>query len=99
VVFAGGNDPVELGLVDSLNRPGGNLTGVTNLNIGLAPKRLQIIRELVPTTTAVAARINPTNPSGEAITQELQSTAHELGFALQVLQAAMMSKLMQPSRH
>jgi putative tryptophan/tyrosine transport system substrate-binding protein len=61
---------VTLGLVASLNRPGGNLTGVTNLNIELGPKRLQLLYELMPTVTAVNVLINQTNPSAESIERE-----------------------------
>ena len=62
IVFAVAVDPVELGLVASLNRPGGNLTGVTNLNVEVGPKRLELLHELVPTATIIAVLVNPTNP-------------------------------------
>jgi putative ABC transport system substrate-binding protein len=63
IAFAVAVDPVEVGLVASLNRPGGNLTGVTGLNVELGPKRLELIRELIPTATFIAVLINPTSPS------------------------------------
>ena len=85
VVFSAGSDPVKRGLVASLHRPGGNLTGVTNLNIELGPKRLQMLHELVPATTSVAALINPTNPSVETITRDLQSAARDFGLEMQIL--------------
>ena len=88
VVFGGGNDPVKLGLVASLNRPGGNLTGVINLNIELGSKRLQLLRELVPAATAMTALVNPTNPSAATITNDLQSAARDLGLRLDVLHAS-----------
>jgi putative ABC transport system substrate-binding protein len=88
VVFSGGNDPVKLGLVASLNRPGGNLTGVINLNIELASKRLQLLHELVPAATAMTALVNPTNPSSATITHDLQSAARDLGLRLDILHAS-----------
>jgi len=88
IVFAGGNDPVKLGLISSLNRPGGNLTGATNLNIELGAKRLQMLRELVPTATSVTALVNPTNPSAETIARDLKSTADEFGLQFNVLHAS-----------
>src|SRR4029453_10161463 len=63
IVFGIGADPVEVGLVASLNRPGGNVTGVTNLNIEVAPKRLELMHEVVPTATSFALLVNPTSPS------------------------------------
>jgi putative ABC transport system substrate-binding protein len=88
IVFAGGNDPVKLGIVASLNRPGANLTGITNLNIELGSKRLELLREMVPTATNVTVLINPTNPSVDTITSELGAAAHRLGLQLQVLLAS-----------
>src|SRR5438552_13681951 len=63
IVFGVAVDPVELGLVGSLNRPGGNLTGVTNLNVEVGPKRLELLRELLPSATLIAVLVNPTNPT------------------------------------
>ena len=63
IVFAVAVDPVKIGLVASLNRPGGNLTGVTNLNVDVGPKRLELLHELVPTATIIAVLVNPTSPS------------------------------------
>jgi putative ABC transport system substrate-binding protein len=81
-------DPVAVGLVASLNRPGGNLTGVTSLNAGLAPKRLELLHELVPTATILAFLVNPTNPNAEADTRDAQAAAHALGVRLQILRAS-----------
>src|SRR6516165_7148889 len=61
IVFLMGGDPVKLGLVASLNRPGGNLTGIMTLNTEITPKRVEVLRELVPTTTIMAVLVNPTN--------------------------------------
>ena len=75
IVFAAGYNPVEMGLVASLNRPGGNVTGVTILDVELGPKRLDLLRELVPTATVVAALINPTNADAEIEAKDLQTAA------------------------
>ena len=78
IVFEMGGDPVRLGLVASLNRPGGNVTGVTNANVGIAPKRLQLLHELVPTASVMALLVNPANPAlAETTTKEVQAAARE----------------------
>ena len=88
IVFVGGNDPVILGLVASLNRPGANLTGVTVSNIALVPKRLQLLHELVPTATTIAVLIDPKNiPNAEIMAGEVESAARILGLHVQVYQA------------
>jgi putative ABC transport system substrate-binding protein len=88
IVFRIGVDPVELGLVASLNRPGGNLTGVVSLNVEIESKRLELLHELVPSATIVAALINPTSPQAETVTKDLQAAAGSLGLQLRVLQAS-----------
>ena len=88
IVFVVGFDPVKLGLVASLNRPGGNLTGVSNLNAELAPKRLALLHELVPTATIIALLVNPTNPNAENLSQDTQAAARALGLKLHVLHAS-----------
>ena len=88
VVFEIGSDPVELGLVTSLNRPGGNVTGVTNLNTAVAPKRLELLHELLPTTKVMALLVNPSNPSAESQSRLVLPAAHALGLELHVLNAA-----------
>jgi putative ABC transport system substrate-binding protein len=89
IVFAAGFDPVEAGLVASLNRPGGNLTGVTILDVELGPKRLELLHELIPTTTVIAALVNPSDPARAEITSRtLQAAAHTLGLKLHVLHAS-----------
>jgi putative tryptophan/tyrosine transport system substrate-binding protein len=89
IVFYLGADPVEVGLVASLNRPGGNLTGVVTLNVEVAAKRLELLHELVPTATIVAALVNPTAPVlAETMTRDLQAAARTLGLQLHVLQAS-----------
>ena len=67
VVFEMAVDPIQLALVASLNRPGGNITGVVNLNSEIAPKRLELLRELVPATSVVGLLINPANPSRRSV--------------------------------
>jgi putative ABC transport system substrate-binding protein len=62
IVFERGADPIAIGLVGSLNRPGGNLTGVTSLNVQVSPKRLEILRETIPRAASVAVLVNPTSP-------------------------------------
>ena len=89
IVFETGGDPVRLGLVASLSRPGGNVTGVTQLNIEIAPKRLQLLHELVPTASVVALLVNPTDPAiTEATTKDVQAAARTLGLELHVLNAS-----------
>jgi putative tryptophan/tyrosine transport system substrate-binding protein len=81
-------DPVKLGLVASLNRPGGKLTGVNTLNTELVAKRLELLHELVPTATIIGALINPESPTAEALTSDLHSAARILGLQLHVLHAS-----------
>ena len=89
IVFATVGDPVQLGLVASLNRPGGNVTGVTQTNVEIAPKRLQLLHELVPTASVMALLVNPANPTlAETNTKELQAAARTLGLELHVLNAS-----------
>jgi putative ABC transport system substrate-binding protein len=88
IVFSLGTDPVEVGLVASLNRPGGNVTGVTGMAVGLGPKRLQLLHELVPTATVIALLVNPTNPVAETLSRDLQAAARTLGLQLHVLRAS-----------
>jgi len=91
IVFMMGTDPVKSGLVASLSRPGGNITGITTLNMELAPKRLEVLRELVPTTTTMAVLINPINDPAvvENETRHAQTTARILGLqTIHILQAS-----------
>jgi len=89
ILFQIAVDPVQLGLVTSLRRPGGNLTGVVTLNVEVAAKRLEVLHELVPTATIVALLVNPTNPIlTEATTRDLQAAARALGLQLHVLHAS-----------
>jgi putative ABC transport system substrate-binding protein len=88
IVFTTGLDPVALGLVASLNRPGGNLTGVTTLAGELELKRLELLHELVPTATDVGLLVNPTNPGADIRSKGLQAAASARGLRLHVLHAS-----------
>lgn len=87
IVFQVAIDPVESGLVASLNRPGGNLTGIVSMNLEVEPKRLQLLREVVPTASTIALLVNPTSPFAEALSKEVRAAAHTLGLQVHVLQA------------
>jgi ABC-type uncharacterized transport system substrate-binding protein len=90
IVFEVGGDPVQLGLVANLNRPGGNVTGVTQLSTVVAAKRLELLHELVPTATVMALLIDPTDPAlaSEAALRASQAAAQTLGLSLRVLNAS-----------
>jgi putative ABC transport system substrate-binding protein len=88
IVFQIGGDPVELGFVASLNRPGGNLTGVTTLNAEVVSKQLELAREVVPTATDIALLVNPANQLAERTTTQAQVAARTLGVHLHVLHAS-----------
>jgi putative ABC transport system substrate-binding protein len=89
IVFRIGGDPIRLGLVASLNRPGGNLTGVSALSAELGPKRLELLHELVPTSTSAALLVNPANSSvAEPLVRTLQAAAGTLGLQLTALHAS-----------
>jgi len=89
IVFQVGADPVAMGLVASLNRPGGSITGVTSLNLEVGPKRLELMHELFPAVTKLALLVNPSNPTNtEAETKVLQATANVLGLQLNILEAS-----------
>jgi len=89
IVFLVGGDPIAIGLVASLARPGGNLTGVTNLTAEVGPKRLEMLRAVAPTATTIALLVNPKSPDlAEPQVQELQVAARGLGLQLHVLNAS-----------
>jgi putative tryptophan/tyrosine transport system substrate-binding protein len=89
IVFEIGGDPVGLGLVSSLSRPGGNITGVTQLTAGLVSKQLEVLREMLPTARVIALLVNPTNPAtADVETSEALSAARTLGLELHVLNAS-----------
>jgi putative ABC transport system substrate-binding protein len=88
IVFETGSDPIRLGPVASLNRPGGNVTGVTQTNEEITPKRLQLLHELIPTASVMGLLVNPANPAlAETAAKEAQAAARNLGLELHVLNA------------
>jgi putative tryptophan/tyrosine transport system substrate-binding protein len=88
IVFANAADPVQIGLVASLNRPGGNVTGVTELGAELGAKRLGLLRELVPSATSIAMLVNPTRPGVDAQSAQGREAARALGLPLHILNAS-----------
>jgi putative tryptophan/tyrosine transport system substrate-binding protein len=88
IVFVMAGDPVASGLVASLSHPGGNLTGITNLNLELGPKRLELLHELLPTAHSVAILVNPTNPNTETLSRDLEAAARDLGLQVHLLRAS-----------
>ena len=88
IVFTNAADPVEIGLVASLNRPGGNVTGVTQLGAELGAKRLGLLHELVPSATSVAVLVNPARPGVDAQVAQAQEAARALGLQLHILKAS-----------
>jgi len=84
IVFHMAGDPVRLGFAKSFNRPGGNVTGVSLVQVALAAKRLEVLRELVPATRIIGLLINPANPNVETVVPELHTTARALGLELVV---------------
>src|SRR5947209_4002142 len=93
IVFTIGGDPVETGLVASLNRPGGNLTGTTIMAVEMGPKRLELIRELLPKASAFTMLINPNFPTALAEARVVQGAASTLGIQINVLNASTESEI------
>jgi len=88
IVFTTGSDPVALGLVASLNRPGGNVTGVTQLTGEVAPKRVELAHEMFPAAKVIALLVNPKNPTAETLTKVSRAAAEILGLQIEVLNAS-----------
>jgi putative ABC transport system substrate-binding protein len=88
IVFQTGGDPVEEGLVASMNRPGGNITGASRMNVATDPKRLEILHDTVPNATVIACLVNPTSPRSASQVQQIQDSARSLGLTLQIVNAS-----------
>lgn len=88
IIFEMGADPIAMRLVETLDRPGGNLTGVTSLNVQVTPKRLEILREVVPAAGVIAVLLNPTSPTTDLQLKSLQTAANVLGVRLYILYAS-----------
>jgi putative tryptophan/tyrosine transport system substrate-binding protein len=88
IVFETAGDPIKLGLVDSLNRPGRNVTGVTQLNSELVSKRLGLLHDLIPTATIIGLLLNPNDPRAETQSGDMQEAAHALGLQIHIINAS-----------
>jgi putative ABC transport system substrate-binding protein len=88
IVFEIGGDPVVMGLIPSLSRPGGNVTGVTNLNVELGAKKLEMLHELVPTAAIIGLLVNPANPNIEIVSKGMQAAARALRVEVDVVRAS-----------
>jgi putative ABC transport system substrate-binding protein len=95
IVFTSGSDPVKDGLVRSLNRPGGNVTGVHVFTTSLGPKRLEILRELVPQATGIAFLVNPSSQVAEVQVREIEQAGQRMGRSVRILSASNTSELGQ----
>jgi putative ABC transport system substrate-binding protein len=88
IVFTTSSDPVELGLVASLNRPGGNVTGAVTLKVEIVSKRLELLHEMVPAATIIVVLANPTNPNAETQSRTLKAAARAIGQQIVIVNAA-----------
>jgi putative tryptophan/tyrosine transport system substrate-binding protein len=88
VVFQTGGDPVQDGLVSRMNRPGGNVTGVSRLSVALEPKRLELLHEVAPKASLIGFLVNPLNPRAQLLVQQMREPARSLGISLNVLEAS-----------
>lgn len=88
IVFTVGSDPVKIGLVASLSRPGGNITGLTRYNVELGPKRLELLHELVPSAGRIGMLVNPGNPNTESLWDTMQSEARILGVEIHIVKSS-----------
>ena len=93
IVFENGADPVQIGLVESLNHPGGNVTGITNLSDEVAAKRIGLLRELAPSAASIAILVNPKRPGVDAQAKRAQDAAHRIGLPVYVVKASSAGEL------
>ena len=93
IVFQTGGDPVADGLVTSMNRPGGNITGVSRQSVEIEPKRLDLLHELAPRASVIGYLVNPTNPRAELVVKQIEEAARALGLTLHVVRAGDEGKL------
>jgi len=93
IVFEFGADPVRIGLVSSLNRPGANLTGVTSLNVEMDPKRLELLHEVAASANTVAILVNPANPNADKLAGDVQAAGRKLGLQVPILHASNASEI------
>jgi putative ABC transport system substrate-binding protein len=89
IVFSTALDPIDFGLGGTLSHPGGNVTGVTSLSLGVGPKRLELLHEMLPTAAVIALLLNPTAANAEVQVRDMQASARSLGIQLQVLRASL----------
>jgi putative ABC transport system substrate-binding protein len=90
IVFEMGADPIKIGLVGSLNRPEGNITGISSLNVEVTPKRLELLHQLIPSTAAIAVLVNPTSPTAKSQLGSLDGPASVRGLQVHVLHASVL---------
>jgi len=93
IVFEIGVDPISTGLVASLNRPGGNVTGIFNLSLGLLAKRIEIMHQVVPNAGSIAVLINHVNPNAEMLMSEAQGVQKQLGISVEILRASTLDEI------
>jgi putative tryptophan/tyrosine transport system substrate-binding protein len=93
IVFVTGSDPIEQGLVPNLNRPGGNITGITTLAVELGQKRMELMREVVPSARLFGVLVNPTGPNIESVSRDLTDASKKIGQANHVLHASTVSEM------
>jgi putative tryptophan/tyrosine transport system substrate-binding protein len=85
ITFVIGSDPMQVGLVESLSRPGGNITGITSMAVELEPKRVELLHEVMPTANVVALLVNPSNPNAPVQTKEVEAAAQRLGLKIHII--------------
>jgi putative tryptophan/tyrosine transport system substrate-binding protein len=92
-VFQTGVDPVEEGLVTRMNRPGGNITGVSRMTVATDPKRLELLHNVVPNVTVIGCLVNPTSPRSGSQVRQIEDSAHTFGLELRIIKASTVHEL------